>query len=125
MVLGIAFEPAMRSQSGVPSIMNRSAQTPRDPAVSGDYDPISVERQLRALNNERQKEMVSDTNKLLSLAKELNEGLAANRSSTLTDEQLRKVAQIEKLAHSVKEKMADGTPQPTPPMQMPVPFPSH
>ncbi len=125
MLIGFAAEPAMRPQSGVPSMSHRSAQMPRDPAVSSEYDPIAAERQFKALNIERQRDMVSDTNKLLTLAKELNEGLAANSSSTLTDEQLRKIAQIEKLAHSVKEKMADGTPQLSPAMQMPVPFPSH
>jgi hypothetical protein len=45
-----------------------------DPAAPGDFDPTMMERRIRALNNERQKDMVSDTDKLLKLAQELNDG---------------------------------------------------
>jgi hypothetical protein len=83
-----------------------------------------AERRLNALNIERQKEMVSDTNKLLSLARELNEEVAANGSAPMTLNQLRKIAQIEKLARSVKEKMADGVGRPVMPMEMPLAMPS-
>jgi hypothetical protein len=82
-----------------------------------------AERRLNALNIERQKEMVSDTNKLLSLARELNEEVAANGSAPMTLNQLRKIAQIEKLARSVKEKMADGVGRPVMPMEMPLAMP--
>ena len=68
--------------------------------------PSMMERRIRALNNERQKEMVTDTNKLLKLAQDLNDEIAAKNAGTLTFDQLRKIAEIEKLAHSVKEKMA-------------------
>lgn len=116
----------VRSQSGLPrDIINRPAAMPTDPLASGDYDPTVRERQLNALNNERQKELVSDTNKLLKLAKELNEEVAANNSSTLTDDQLHKIAQIEKLARGVKQKMAEGVGQPTPSIQMPLGMPAH
>ncbi len=115
---------AVRSQSGIPNIINRPAPMPTDPASSGDYDPTAMERQLNALNIERQKEMISDTNKLFKLAVELNEEVAASKSSTLTDDQLRKIAKIEKLAHGVKQKMADGVGQSAPAMQqVPVPAP--
>ena len=51
-----------------------------------------MERRLSALNIERQKQMVADTNKLLKLAKELNDEVAVQMPATLTPEQLRKVA---------------------------------
>jgi len=92
---------------------------PTDPAASGEYDPTMIERRIRGLNNERQKEMVSDTNKLFKLAQELNDEIAAKNAGTLTFDQLHKIAQIEKLARSVKEKMADGVGQPTPPVVAP------
>ena len=92
-------------------------------SASGIVEPDSLEEEtrLRALNVERQKSMVSDTNKLLTLAAELNAEVSSANPDSLTPAQLRKVAAIEKLAHSVKEKMSAavrGTPvyrQPLPP----------
>jgi hypothetical protein len=69
-------------------------------------DPIEKARQLRAYNSERQKSLVSDTNKLLKLARELDEEVNSTKPDSLTAAQLRKVAEIEKLARSVKEKMS-------------------
>lgn len=120
MVFVIASGLAVRSQSGPPrGIIDRPPPMPTDPAASGEYDPTMIERRIRGLNNERQKEMVSDTNKLLKLAQELNDEIAAKNAGTLTFDQLHKIAQIEKLARSVKEKMADGVGQPTPPVVAP------
>ncbi len=99
---------------------------PTDPIASGNYDPTMMERRLTALNRERQKELISDTNKLLKLAMELNDQIAANNTGTLTWDQLHKMAEIEKLARNVKEKMADGVGQvgPTPDIPIAMP-PSH
>ena len=69
-------------------------------------DPIQEVRLLRAQNIDRQKSMVSDTNKLLKLASELNAEVSSSNRDSLTQEQLRKVGEIEKLAHRVKEKMS-------------------
>lgn len=124
MVFVIVSTLAVRSQSGSPrGIINRPAPMPTDPASSGDYDPTQMERRLTALNIERQKQMVSDTNKLLKLARELNEEVAANSSAMLTGDQLHKIAEIEKLARGVKQKMADGVGQSTPAPQMPIGMP--
>jgi len=120
MVFVIAPGLTVRSQSGPPrGIINRPAPMPTDPRSSGDYDPTMIERRIRGLNNERQKEMVSDTNKLLKLAQELNDEVAAKNAGTLTYDQLHKMALIEKLARSVKEKMADGVGDPTQPVGAP------
>jgi hypothetical protein len=73
-----------------------------------DFDPVMAERRLRALNVERQKQLVADTNKLLKLAKELNDEVAATSSNSFTAEQLRKIGEIEKLAKSVRERMTQG-----------------
>jgi hypothetical protein len=87
----------------------------------GSGDPAEAARRMRALNTMRQKALVSDTDKLLKLANELNAEISVNPES-LTLEQLRKLATIEKLAHSVKEKMSTpvaGNPMyqlPPPPM---------
>lgn len=88
-----------------------------------EYDPAAAERRLNALNIERQKQMVSDANKLLKLARELNVEIAANDTGELSDSQLHKIAEIEKLAKSVKERMADGVPQAPRPIAAPLILP--
>ena len=76
-------------------------------AQMDNVDPVQQERWQRGLNAERQKLMVSDANKLLKLAGELNAEIRSSNSDSFTPEQLRKVGEIEKLAHSVKEKMSN------------------
>ena len=73
-------------------------------------DPVERARQLRAYNVERQKSLVSDTNKLLKLARELDEEVSRTKPDSLTPAQLRKVAEIEKLARGVREKMSSAGP---------------
>jgi hypothetical protein len=66
--------------------------------------------------------MLSDAAKLLRLANELHIEVAANNNPTLTPAQLRKIQQIEKLAHKVKAEMAtpvgnvEGAMIPIPPL---------
>jgi len=77
-------------------------------ATLGDFgspDPVLTKRQMRLLNVERQKELVSDADKLLVLAKQLSAEVSAADSGALSFEQMREVDQIEKLAKSVKSKM--------------------
>ena len=89
-----------------------------DGAAAADHE--QAERLLRALNADRQKALVNDTNKLLRLVNELNAEIARTEPSVLTADQLRKLAEIEKLARNVKEKMATsvrGTQAFEPPFQ--------
>ena len=72
----------------------------------GDDSNSPDKKRIRLLNAERQKALISDTEKLLKLAKELNDEVTGSDSSSLSDAQLRKVAEIGKLAHNVKEKMS-------------------
>ena len=72
----------------------------------GDVDPVIAARQIQSLNAERQKSMVSDTDKLVRLAKELNAEVEKGNPEQLTQVELRKLADIEKLARSVKQKMS-------------------
>jgi hypothetical protein len=74
-----------------------------------DSDPVAGEKRLRALNAERQKSLVSDTNKLLKLAQELEAEIGSENPGSLNPAQLHKIAEIEKLARSVKEKMSIAT----------------
>jgi len=76
------------------------------------------QKRIRALNTDRQKTLVSDAEKLLKLAKELNDEVT-NKSGPMTGEQLHKLDEIGKLARSVKEKMSfsvGGFPSLNPPL---------
>lgn len=85
----------------------RSAPTvDMDQPIGGNHGtPVYMERRLRQLNAVQHKSMVDDTDKLLKLVTELNSEISRTNTSTLTPEQLRRVAEIEKLAHNVKDKM--------------------
>jgi hypothetical protein len=72
----------------------------------GDHDLTTAQKRLSGLNAVRQKSIVSDTAKLLKLAQELNKEVEGSDSPTLTNDQMRKIAEIGKLAKSVKEKMS-------------------
>lgn len=88
-------------------------QTETYPGQNGD--PAMEEKRLNALNTERQKAMVADANKLVKLAAELNAEINGKNLGQLTPGQLRKVAEIEKLAHNIREKMSTSV-KPAPSM---------
>jgi len=69
-------------------------------------DPVEEARRLRAFNTARQKAILSDANKLLKLTTELDAEIARANSDSLSPAQLRTLAKIEKLAHSISEKMS-------------------
>lgn len=58
-----------------------------------------------AANAERRKQIASDSSKLLKLAIELKAEVDKTNKDTLNLKVVRKADEIEKLAHSVKEKM--------------------
>jgi hypothetical protein len=68
-------------------------------------EPGFAERRLRALNEDRHKAMVSDADKLVKLARQLDEEIASNPTNELTQDETRKIAEIEKLARNVKARM--------------------
>jgi len=95
------------------------AQTPRAPAatpppiLNGPSADTNVseaqQRQARELakkaNLERQAALKADTDKLLKLAKELKDSVDKSNENVLSLDVLKKAEEIEKLAHSVKDKM--------------------
>jgi hypothetical protein len=93
------------SQLPQPQPDGRFGQRAYPASVFDQPGSIEDERQLRLLNADRQKELVADTNKLLKVARELDSEMTAADADIPTPAQLRKAAEIEKLAHSVKQKM--------------------
>jgi len=59
----------------------------------------------RKLNAQRQVDIKKDTEKLLELATELKQAVDKTTENTMSLDVIKKADQIEKLAHSVKEKM--------------------
>ena len=92
---------------------------------SDDADPAIVERRIRALNIQRQKQIVADTDKLLKLARELNEEVAKANTGTLTPDEMHKIADIEKLARNVRQRMTESVGEPQINMLPPIPYPNH
>ena len=71
-------------------------------------DPIDAHRaesQAKLQNTDRQKRLVADTDKLLALATDLKAQVAKSTKDTLSVDVIKKADEIEKLAHSVKERM--------------------
>lgn len=63
-------------------------------------------KQFKVLNELRQKEMTTDTAKLVALAGDLKEALDKTGSKdTISMDSVRKAEQIEKLAQDVRKKM--------------------
>ncbi len=72
-----------------------------------------MKKQIRALNVQRQKRIVADTDRLVKLVADLNAGINSREPSRLTADEMQQLAEIEKLARSIREKM---TTQVAPPM---------
>jgi hypothetical protein len=83
-----------------------------DPSsISGDIppNPQMEESQAKMRNSERQKQLVADTQKLLALANELKSDVDKSTKDQLSLDVIRKAEEIEKLAHSVRDKMKNAS----------------
>jgi hypothetical protein len=109
-VLGLMFSAACGAQA-IGSYGQGTSFGQIHPDAHNGYDGFvdsgsaDQEKRLRALNADRQKGMISDADKLLKLARQLDTEIAGNKTEGLTADELRKFATIEKLARSVKQKM--------------------
>ena len=102
------------SASVPPSIFG---DDPFEPANHRPPDPFvmqSLRKRERALNVERQKLIVADTNRLVKMVSDLNAGINSRQPSQLTADQMQLLAEIEKLAHTIRDKMSN-------PIRLPVP----
>lgn len=97
----------MRGQSGVPQPVapfpnpgRADGRSERDVASERMQEQVEKSR-----NSERQRRLQADTEKLFDLATELKQEVAKTDKNTLSIEVIKKADEIEKLAHSVKERM--------------------
>jgi hypothetical protein len=93
---------ASAQQIHLPPSVSQSQTMENVPVTSGD----SVQRQqARAAYEQRQVEIMRDADKMFQLTAELKQSLAASGQKVMSMDDLKKVEQIEKLAHGVKSKM--------------------
>jgi hypothetical protein len=85
---------------------------PQKPGIgidpTDDSNPLSAhraEQQEKLRNTDRQKRLVADTDKLLELATDLKQQVNKTTKDTMSVDVIKKADEIEKLAHSVKERM--------------------
>ena len=112
MVAGVALLGASVGQvSGGEQMTQSAPQQPayptlgRGPADDNPFTPDLARKQEQARNNERQKRLVADTDKLLALATELKQDVDKTNKDVLSVDVIKKAEEIEKLAHNVKERM--------------------
>jgi hypothetical protein len=71
-----------------------------------DEPRLRMEKEMaKKANQARQADLKRDTEKLLKLATELKQSVDKTNESTLSVDVVKKAEEIEKLAHSVKDKM--------------------
>lgn len=86
----------------LPPAVSQSQSMGGMPTTSGD--PVQKQQAIAA-NQQRQVEIRRDTEKMAELMQELKEYLAKSESGVMSVDAIKKVDQIEKLAHGVKGKM--------------------
>jgi hypothetical protein len=96
-------------------MMSSQAQQPSVVAPYGEKsstvekERLKMEREAaKRANAQRQAELKRDTEKLFSLATELKSSVEKTSTGILSVEVVKKAEEIEKLAHSVKEKMKNS-----------------
>ncbi|MDW5265232.1 MULTISPECIES: hypothetical protein [Acidobacteriaceae] len=104
---GILCKGQMTPQ--VPSDQQASParQGPEMPPMGPSVSPQMQEQQARSRNSDRQKKLVEDTDKLLALATQLKQDVDKTNKDVLSLDVIKKADEIEKLAHSVKERMKE------------------
>ena len=104
-----ALSPGASTQQPTPPLIapqtNQPSILPIPDTQQSDLPSDLAERQAKLMNNSRQKQLILDTQRLLTLANELKTAVDKSNKDTLSLDVIRKADEIEKLAHSVKEKM--------------------
>ena len=114
-VFGLGLQLWAQSQGSVTMIIPGVHAGPNVVDEKSPTDRLAAKRVVQ-LNDLRQKSLVSDAEKLLRLAQELNDDASAEDAKMSQAERLHKAAEIQKLAKDVKEKMtyAIGAPDASP-----------
>lgn len=108
---GTATYGSGQSRQNPPPIMSPTPSTNMPPLGRPDpnaTDPLNArmaEQQIRSRNSDRQKRLISDTDKLLTLTKQLKEDVEGSDKPLQPSDVQKRAEEIEKLAKSVKDRM--------------------
>jgi hypothetical protein len=105
MILLVGLPGMLGGQAPQPTPQHFPGTGPHNAADTDPLSPKMQEQQVMARANERQKKLVSDTEKLLELATDLKMQVGKTNRDILSVDVIKKADEIEKLAHSVKERM--------------------
>jgi hypothetical protein len=109
--LMMAFAVGANSQQRpMPPMPDGQSQAPGQPPMPAQHQPPPVPEEIqkemaKKANEDRQAQLKRDTENLFKLATELKQYVDKTNENTLSINVIRKADEIEKLAHSVKEKM--------------------
>jgi hypothetical protein len=104
LLLAISANPQTRQTNPAP----QGSPPSHDPILNndaGDAQQRMARELAKKANLQRQATLKADTDKLLKLAVELKDFVDKSNENVLSLEVLKKAEEIEKLAHSVKDKM--------------------
>ena len=105
---GMVSEGQFTQRQQVPQNPTPQGLPPIDGRLPSDGDalpPSVLARQAKARDDDRQKQLVNDTNKLLQLATELKTEVDKTNKNVLSVDVIKKADEIEKLAKNVKDRM--------------------
>lgn len=111
LALPVLGRPGTSPQQDTTDTPDDRIARPQAPSINPkglpDEDPtIRMQKELeKKANQERQLHLKTDTDKLFKLATELKEQVDKSNQNILSLDVIKKADEIEKLAHSVKEKM--------------------
>ena len=80
-------------------------QTTNLPPLAPELPPAQQEKQNKLRNDDRQKRLEADTQKLLELATRLHEDVGKTNKNILSIDVIKRADEIERLAHAVKDRM--------------------
>ena len=109
LLIGV-YSPVCRGQTAPPSQFPSQQPQPIRPGLPplGPDEPLPPQiqaQQAKSRNNDRQKHLVDDTDKLLLLATQLKQEVDKTNKDVLSVDVIKKADEIEKLAHSIKDRM--------------------
>ena len=95
-------------QNGIPSSIGQIGKNGQLADDTPENQQQMEMRQARARNDERQRQLVSDTQKLVTLANELQNEVNRSTKDMLSLDVVRKADEIDKLARNVRDKMKNA-----------------
>jgi hypothetical protein len=106
LMLGMVLALGVPARAQNPKFPPMPEPPQAQPTSPEDAAKSKIERDMaKKANQERQGQLKRDTDKLLKLATELKDYVDKTNENVLSFDVVKKAEEIEKLAHSVKEKM--------------------